>query len=169
MVQIIGKDEANMEYQNLIGDFAQHTRANLETLRNLQKAQPNLELYEVTQLINSMLGLLVFPQQRYIKRIPKTPVSELKSQGWPIPKVIGNYPQVKDLNELVRYLRNAIAHCNLEFLSDDGKQLRGLRLWNTRTERVTGKKTEKTTWKAELTIEDIEKITGKFIELLLEK
>lgn len=158
-----------MEYQNLVKDFAYRTRVNLETLRQLQKSQPKLEIYEVTQLINSMLGLLVFPQQRYIECIPKTPLTELEGQGWPIPKVVDNYPQVRDLNELVRYLRNAIAHCNLEFLSDDGRQLRGLRLWNNRTETEAGKRINKTTWKAELTIDDIEKITEKFIHLLLEK
>lgn len=157
-----------MDYQNLVRDFAHRTRVNLETLRQLQKTQPDLEIYEVTQLINSMLGLLIFPQQKYIENIPKTPLAELKDQGWPIPKVVDNYPQVRDLYELVRYLRNAIAHCNLKFLSDDGKQLRGLRLWNNKTKTVGGKKIDETTWKAELTMDDIEKITDKFIQLLLE-
>ena len=152
-----------MAYQNLVRDFASRTRANLETLRDFQKAQSDVEVYEVTQLINSMLGLLVFPQQRYIDRIPKTPLGELASQGWPSPKVEGNYPQVKDLRELVRYLRNAITHCNLQFLVDEREQINGLRVWNTNP------RTDQTTWMAKLSIEDIEKITDRFIQLLLEK
>jgi hypothetical protein len=152
-----------MNYQDLVRDFAQRTRANLETLRSFQKAQPDVEVYEVTQLINSMLGLLVFPQQRYFDHIPETPLGNLASQGWPIPRVEGNYPQVKDLRELVRYLRNAITHCNLEFLADDREQINGLRVWNTNP------RNGQTTWKARLTIEDIEKITDKFIQLLLEE
>lgn len=152
-----------MEYQNLVKDFAKRTRHNLDTLRSLQSELPEIELYEVTQLINSMLGLLVFPQQGYVTSIPYTPLTDLVHQGWPNPKVVGNYPQVSDLNQLVRYLRNAIAHFNLEFVSNDEQQIRGLCVWNVST------RTGKTTWKAELTIEDIEKITDKFIQLLIEK
>jgi hypothetical protein len=102
-----------MNYQNLVRDFAHRTCDNLETLRNLQKTKPDVEVYEVTQLINSMLGLFIFPQQKYFNHIPETPLAELARQGWPIPKVEGNCLQVKDLRELVRYLRNAITHCNL--------------------------------------------------------
>ena len=98
-----------MDYQNLVRDFAQRTRANLDTLREVQRTQPDLELYEVTHLINSMLGLLVFPQQGYYNRIPETDLDQLAEEGWPIPEVVGDFPQVKDLRKLMSYLRNAIA------------------------------------------------------------
>ncbi len=151
-----------MNYHDLIIDFAERTRHNLNVLRDIQKNMSDkYTVFEVTQLINSMLGLLVFPQQTYINKIPQIPLNELKNQGWPIPKVEGDYPQVKDLRELIRYLRNAIAHCNLEFLSDERGEIKGLKVWN--------KSTGKTTWKAELTIENIEKFTDKFIQLLLEE
>ncbi len=89
-----------MNYEDLVRDFAQRTRKNLQALRTLQKSNPEMEVYEVTQLMNSMLGLLVFPQQQYINRIPETPLDQLTSQGWPIPEVSGNYPQVENLNQL---------------------------------------------------------------------
>jgi hypothetical protein len=151
-----------MNYQKLVRDFALRTRANLDSLRNFQKVQSDVEVYEVTQLINSMLGLLVFPQQKYFDRIPRIPLGELVYQGWPVPEIEGIYPQVKDLRELVRYLRNAITHCNLEFLSDVREQISGLRVWNTNL------RDGQITWKARLTLEDIEKITDNFIQLLLE-
>ena len=149
-----------MEYEKLVQDFAYRTRKNLDALLYLKRTKPdnNIEVYEVTQLINSMLGLLVFPKERYFDKIPKTPLSELANQGWPISTVEGNY-EVKDLQELVRYLRNAIVHCNLEFLSNEKKEITGLRVWNSRYGQ--------TTWKASLTIEDIEKIAYRFIELIL--
>lgn len=151
-----------MDYQDLVRDFAHRTRDNLATLRNLQEMRPDAKVYEVTQLINSMLGLLVFPQQRYFDHIPETTLGELESRGWPIPEVEGNYPQVRSLRELVRYLRNAIAHCNIEFLADAKGQINGLRVWNTNPRGQT-------TWKARLTIGDIDIITRKFIQLLLEE
>lgn len=150
-----------MDYENLVRDFALRTRKNLDALRAIQQSQS--DVYEVTQLINSMLGLLVFPQQRYVHRIPQVSLDELYKQGWPIPKVVGDYPQVANLNQLVRYLRNAIAHFNLEFISDGFGKIQGLKVWNTDPRRGNI-----ITWRAELTIDDIEKITDKFIELLLE-
>ena len=109
----------------------------------------------------SMLGLLIFPQQRYWENIPEIPLNELVNQGWPIPEIDGDYPQVQNLRELVRYLRNAIAHCNLKFLCDEREQINGLLVWNTRGNQ--------TTWKAKLTIRDIEMITDRFISLLLDE
>jgi hypothetical protein len=124
---------SDMEYQDVVKDFARRTRTNLEFIRAERANNPKLEIYEVTQLINSLLGLLVFPQQKYINEIPKTPLNELAGQGWPIPKVLGNYSQVGDLNQLVRCLRNSIAHFNIVFLSDSTLQIKGLKVWNIDT------------------------------------
>jgi hypothetical protein len=152
-----------MQYENIVKDFALRTLKNLNALRDIQRNQPSVEVYEITQLINSMLGLLVFPQQRYVNNIPKVPLAELANRDWPIPEVVGNYPQVKNLNQLLRYLRNAIAHFNLEFISDENKNIEGLRVWNV------DPRTGEITWKARLTKDDIEKISRKFVELLLER
>ena len=57
-----------MQYQDLVRDFARRTRTNLEFIRHARNHGESV--YEVTQLVNSMLGLLVFPQQQYVDRIP---------------------------------------------------------------------------------------------------
>jgi hypothetical protein len=149
-----------MEYQSLVKDFALRTRKNLEAVREIQRTDPD-KVYEVTQLINSMLGLLVFPQQKYFDNIPSTPIAELKKEGWPVPQVIGVYPDVIDLRELLRYLRNAAAHFNLEFDNDDRGQIAGLRVWNTNP------RTQQITWMACLSVGDLEAITDKFVALIL--
>lgn len=149
-----------MEYDNLVKDFAYRTRKNLDALRELHETEPD-RVYEVTQLINSMLGLLIFPQQQYIDAIPEISLDELKQQGWPIPRVMGVYPQVSNLKQLVRYLRNAIAHFNLKFRGNGAGQIAGLCVWNE------DPRTNTITWMAELTVEDLEKITDKFTEQLL--
>ena len=51
-------------YEDVIADFAKRTEANLQTIRRLAKEGGATPAFEVTQLVNSMLGLLVFPQQR---------------------------------------------------------------------------------------------------------
>lgn len=150
-----------MDYHNLVKDFAQRTKANLELLRRLQREHPELEIYEVTQLMNSLLGLLVFPRERYFDHIPATPLSELQAAGWPIPRVVGQFPQVENLNDLIRYLRNAVAHCNIEFLADADGQLAGLRVWNYWHGKMT--------WKAELTLPEIEELVDRFVDQILDE
>lgn len=150
----------------LVEEFARRTRKNLATLRQLQNENPQAEIYEVTQLVNSMLGLLVFPQQKFMDAIPEIPLDELAKKGWPIPKIVGKYNQARNLKELVRYLRNAIAHLNLEFTNDRHDQISGLRVWNCEDAKGGGKRK---TWEAELSIADIEQLSDKFIALLLKE
>jgi hypothetical protein len=147
-------------HEDLVADFARRTRANLETLRKVQEVHRDWSVFEVTQLINSMLGLLVFPQQQYFDRIPETAMPVLVEQGWPVPRVTGNYPQANDLRTLVRYLRNAISHFNIEFLERKSGEITGIRVWNV------GRNNQKT-WEADLSIDDLEAITKRFIELLV--
>lgn len=150
-----------MMYEDVVADFAQRTRANLEAIRQQRITPGSSQVFETTQLVNSMLGLLVFPQQRYIDRIPEAPLSELVAAGWPIPQVVGNHPQAEDLRQLVRLLRNAIAHFNIEFIPGADNQIEALTVWNT-----TPRPPHKVTWKARLTIADLDGITDRFIELL---
>jgi HEPN pEK499 p136 len=148
-----------MMYQELVRDFAIRTRKNLLALEEA-RAQ-GAEVYEITQLVNSTLGLLVFPQQEYVDKIPKTPLHQLAAEGWPVPKVTGGFPQVPDLNRMIRYLRNAIAHFNIKFIGDGTDHIRVLRVWNTdlRTHAVT--------WQAELSVEDLRKLANRFVEMVL--
>ncbi|VFU09777.1 HEPN family nuclease [Methylocella tundrae] len=128
-----------MDYESLLYDFADRTRHNLEVI---QQAKEKGEcVYEVTQLINSLLGLLVLPNERFTDIIPKTPLSELVEQGWPVPSVSGEFREATDLRELVRYLRNAISHFNIDFHTDSKSALSGITVWNceTKTKKRYGK------------------------------
>lgn len=144
---------------NVIKDFARRTQHNLAAIDRLQES--GHAVYEATQLINSMLGLLIFPKEEYFKAIPETPIKELEAQGWPVPKVTGNFEQVSDLRQLIRYLRNAVAHFNMAFPNDGTNQLRQLLVWNT------DQRTNNRTWAAELTLEDLRALTHRFVEHIL--
>lgn len=164
-----------MMYENVVKDFALRTRKNLEALEKYQSE--GAEVFEATQLINSMLGLLIFPQQKYVSSIPKASIEDLQRDGWVVPKVRGSFRQVSDLNQLIRYLRNAIAHFNVEFIGDGQNQIALLKLWNMTPVYKNGKKQrkpdgsiiEKKNWEAELSLDDLRKITNKFIDLILKQ
>lgn len=147
-----------MEYRNLVRDFAERTRKNLEFIEESVHADPDAKVYEVTQLVNSLLGLIIFPKERYFEHIPDKSLEELREEGWVIPKVTGTFKQVGGLRQLMCYLRNSIAHSNLEFDSD-GHVLTGIRLWNCKDHRKN--------WEVRVTIVELRDLTLRFIDLIL--
>lgn len=161
-------------YEEVVRDFARRTRRNLEAIEVLRHQDAGV--FEVTQLINSMLGLLIFPQQEYVDSIPRIPLEELQRDGWPIPQLTGKFRQVEDLNELIRYLRNAVAHFNVAFVGDGENSIKVLRIWNMRPVRnergqivrgEDGAVVEEKNWEAELTVHQLRGIATRFVDLLL--
>jgi hypothetical protein len=166
-----------MVYEDVVRDFALRTQKNLDAIDRL-RAKGSSEVYEVTQLINSTLELLIFPQQEYVDRIPRTPLSQLRDEGWPIPKVRPKFEQVSDLNELIRYLRNAVAHFNIRFLGDPDGNIDILEVWNERPIRDDrgklkrdreGNLMQEVNWKATLSVDDLRRLTSRFVNLLLDE
>lgn len=152
------------EPDRVVQDFAQRTQANLDAIRRLRaEGQP---VYEVTQLMNSLLGLLVFPKEKFFEVLPNMPLNQLKREGWPVPVISGPYRQARNLKQLIRFLRNAVAHFNIEFLPAPGHpedlppEITGLRVWNT----YEGAKT----WEATLSLEDLQGITERFLALVIQ-
>lgn len=165
-----------MNYSDVIRDFALRTRQNLKAIDALAAQGQNV--FEVTQLVNSMLGLLVFPQQRYVDEIEKIPLAELQQLGWPIPKLTGTFEQVDNLNQLIRYLRNAVSHFNIKFVDSGNGRIDVLRVWNMaplldakgkiqRNDR--GKIIEYKNWEAELGVNELRGIADRFIGQILKK
>lgn len=155
-----------MNYSDVIRDFTMRTRKNLEFIEKHQA--DGEDVFEVTQLVNSMLGLLVFPEQHYFSRIPEIPLSELEQNGWPKISVTKDIQLSPDfhpchtLKDLIRYLRNAISHFNLRFLTGSNEEITGLRVWNINDRLPQRPKT----WEAELSLADLKAITLRFTELL---
>lgn len=162
-----------MKYDNVIYDFISRTKANLKLveehatqisqLKNIGSTEGSIkevEAFEVTQLVNSLLGLVVFPQQHYRNRIPKVPLSKLEAMGWPTPLIKGEFPDdLKNLADLMRYVRNSIAHFNIEFTSSNNETIDGIKIWNNRD----GVKN----WSAFLKIEELTLLVDKFVDLSL--
>lgn len=148
---------------NLVLDFVKRTKKNLEFVEeyvNNHQLEPDIEVYEVTQLINSLLGLLVFPEQKFFDEIPKTPLSELIEIGWPEIHIIKGNLRQDNLQELMRYLRNGISHFHVKFLNNDMGIISGICIWNT------PQNSSPPDWKANFSLDDLKRIVFKFIELI---
>ena len=106
-----------------LGDeFIARTQKNLIAIECLMDI--SCKVYEVTQLLNSMLGLLIFPKERFFEKIKNKSWDTMVEEGWPLPS--GDNAHVSDLEELIRHMRNAVAHFNIE-LVNDGNEIIGIR------------------------------------------
>lgn len=107
-----------LEGKEFLGDFAQRTLSNLNVIT--KEAYINSECYEVTQLINSLLGLIVFPFERNIKTNDDNAVYALLAE-------YVNYPE-NDISAdcIIKNMRHAISHSHVLFVKsnqcdDNGK------------------------------------------------
>ena len=150
----------NYSKEDLLLDYAHRTKKNLEFIEETVRADSDKEVYEVTQLVNSLLGLLVFPFEKMRSQIPNKSLNELKLEGWIVPEVIGSFPQVKNLYQLIRTLRNAVAHFNIEFFADSNNQIKGGVVWNVNRD-------DQIDWKAKMSIAELRNNVYRFIDLIL--
>jgi hypothetical protein len=95
--------------------FAERTRKNLFYIEQAKsRAQA---VHVVTQIINSSLGLIIFPwESQTDKAIRGTMLTNLYRSEWPVWQ---ETPPSRSLGQLTRRLRNAIAHRNVQFSSDE--------------------------------------------------
>ena len=105
--------------RNDILGFAERTRRNLDFIRGAhQGGERNVHL--VTQVVLSLLGIVVVPYEQYFKQINLNhKLSDLEALGWPRWSQTG-WAAV-DLQHLLRRVRNAIAHSQIAFNSDSDR------------------------------------------------
>lgn len=116
--------------------------------------------YEVTQLVNSFLGALAHPWERFKQQLNSISLPVAESQGWPrVIKERNEDSDPKNLGDLVRLLRNGIAHGNIIFIPDSNNEIRAIQLWNT------DPRTERRTWGAVLTVDVLRQLLNHFVGL----
>lgn len=96
-------------------EFASRTLKNLQFLERAREAGADVHL--VTQLVNSLLGLIVFPLERtFVRFMLKQKIDALAEDGWP--SWVFTLGGSDTLGDLVYHLRNAVAHGRITFSSD---------------------------------------------------
>ena len=97
---------------------------NLQFVGDVFASSPDKEtapVHIVTQIVNSLLGLVVLPYEKdWALHKDSTKLQELCSKGWPrwdfvMPKA----DECQTLGDLTWHLRNAAAHGNYSFSSND--------------------------------------------------
>jgi len=136
------------------------------------RAMKNLELvragkgYEVTQLISSLLCALALgwePKRRKGDEFSEKLIKSAEADGWPhIQHDKRSNWEPKTLGDVISEIRNALAHGNVEFMSDGSpnSDIAALRL---RTCMPPDYKRPK--WGATISIENLDAFLKHFIDL----
>ncbi len=146
-------------YADFVREFATRTRHNLEKIEAQSAA--GFDVYEVTQLINSLLGMVVFIREK--GGLPKTHLSEIAC----FPKVdfILGKDRTEKFDEFIKFVRHAVAHGNVEVKAKGkgSKTITHLVLWNKppwEAEEI---------WRIKCSIDEIRWIAIKLTELIAEE
>jgi len=139
-------------------DMMRRTMVNLAYVeRHSAKDGP----FEVTQLINSFLGALAHPWETLKADLPSISLAEAAAAGWPVPEQQGGRgPPPESLGELLRLLRNGIAHGNLSFLPDGRGEIQAIRIENYDRRRLT--------WRGVISVQDMRALLHRFVALVEE-
>lgn len=138
-------------------DIMRRTMANLEFIE--QRATRDGP-FEVTQLINSFLGALAHPWETLRNELNATSIEDAESQGWPIPRAERTTDQAPTtLGDLIRLVRNGVAHGNISFLASGQDQIAALRVENRNSQ---GRRT----WGVIITPELMRRFLERFVALV---
>jgi hypothetical protein len=96
--------------KEFVKDLVIRTKANYDRL----KTGP----YEVTQLLNSAVGLLIIPQQRLFDQIADQMVSAELLNKMLASVQVNSYIKPLNLAEITRHLRNSIAHAHVKYIAE---------------------------------------------------
>ena len=141
----------NQEYE-----FIQRTKKIIEQYEKF--AIDKNEKYEVTLLLNCLVGLLILPQQHWFKKLPKVIVCE---ENWGIGEnhiSIIKEGEKKTVQNVARHLRNSIAHYRFIIPKNNGLIIR-VEFEDFYRNNLT--------FKSNIPIDSIRKFTTKLTEIFI--
>jgi hypothetical protein len=139
-------------------DIMRSSMANLSFVES--RASPTGP-YEVTQLINTFLGAFAHPFEAMRTDLIALPLADAAEQEWPtIVRERTDDTEPSSLRDLIRFMRNGLAHGNIEFLSDGKRQIRAIRSLNSQPH------SRRRIWGAVATVADVRWFLGAFVALV---
>ena len=121
---------------------------------------------KVTMLLNCMLGLLVFPKEKYSDKIESAPYTE-----WGIKDSISickakNGKDSKKVIDVIRHLRNAVCHGHFEMKDERGEEkITHVEFYDCQNK----KKPKDRNFEAKISTEELKKFLLKFSDHLLKE
>jgi hypothetical protein len=145
----------------LIG-FVERTERNLLFVTDAQ--WNGQDVHAVTQIVLSLLGLIIFPYEHLKKAAPFRGVmyDELISEGWPSwSPIVG---ELRTLQYMLRRIRNAAAHHRIVYGGADADSRDPSQVTLIFSDRDKWAKED--SWRASIRADDLQKFVGLFARSL---
>ena len=150
-------------------DFIDRTKQIIKQYDNLTPSTGE-EKYEVTLLLNCLVGLLILPQQEWFGHLP-TEITT--SNDWGIDEteieVIKNSSlkdEDKTIANIAKHLRNSVAHYRFKVFSDKKEDIGDIEFSDYKGVK---KKEREKTFKAKISVKSLQKFTEKLTDVLMAK
>lgn len=140
-----------MIYKNFsVREVMDRTKSNLKFIEN---NKGDYDVFEVTQLVNSLLGLLVYPKEEQYNRIPQDSMQKAMEDDWPRSACKAKEGAADHLRDLVRRMRNAVVHFGIE-LKGEEEEIAHVRMFDEC-------KCGKVVWEIELCVGEMKAVLEK--------
>ncbi len=149
-----------MQSRNTLFDFMDRTIRNLRVADDIAQRDPH-GFFEVTQLVNSVIGMLIFPAEEALASLPAAVLNMPVANAHP--RVLHGDPEIFTLvGPALRKLRNSFAHFNIEF-ENHNNQIVGLYTWSY---RYVG--APEPDWVAYISVEDLRALLKQGCEAFMQ-
>lgn len=161
--------------------LARRTKRNLDFI---YAHKDSGDVYEFTQLVNSMLSLVISMRAEYFSERNQVSWADVEAavrrqslEGrfdiGALTQIVGDEAteaspqlrQIEHFSELIDRLRNAFAHCCFELLEDTFHNINGVRVWNVPNEKLRQVDRARR-WQAEISKLQLRDIAYLFIAYL---
>lgn len=135
-------------------EFFQRTIYNLELYEHHHTVCKEVFQYEITQLINSLLGLVVFVKEEGLP-FQSIELSDIKEEGaivWNYCARNGGKLEEKNFKNFLRHIRNSISHKLLTIISGNGTDISSIKFED---------KDRDNRFEVELSIDEIKNLVSK--------
>jgi hypothetical protein len=108
-----------------IEGFTRRVRKNTDFLVCAFEAGEDVHI--VTQFVLSLLGLIIFPYEELVRHdsFPVKAMKEFDDKGWPKFELLRG-EEFETLNELLKHLRDAVSHYQIEFEPENERRLENI-------------------------------------------
>ena len=144
--------------------FARRTKRNLDFIQQ-NSGILTFDIYEVTQLVNSLLGLLLFPRTYTWGYFRSYKLNKLDPRDWPDltnRSTAHDKLPVNNLEQVLREMRNAVAHNDLSFIPDRNNDIERIVF---RNENSKGFDYPYREWSLELTLPELRLLLNSLLSL----
>jgi len=150
------------DYKNQEIDFITRTKKIIEQYHNFQFEGE--EKFEVTLLLNCLVGLLILPQQHWFDSLPMEIVSK-KDWGIREDYILSiKESETKNVKDIARHLRNSISHYNFKVFDDSTNKINSIIF-----EDFKDNKKEEKTFEANIPIEGLRLFTTNLTNVFLKE